>query len=72
MVTFYALMHEVDGEWKLAHRIKASHSVYSSPISHRPLIYDTRKKAEKALTPTRRWNYLPEGTVIVELTGEPK
>lgn len=64
---FWALVYEVDGEVKLAHRIKRVHSVYSSPTNHRPLVFDSLKKAEKALEKTSIGNYLPEGTGIVEL-----
>jgi hypothetical protein len=66
----YALMHQENGEWKIAHRIKNSYSLYSSPISHSPLVFDTLKKARKALEPTGVGNYVPEGTVIFELTGQ--
>ena len=70
MIKLYALMHEVDGQWKLAHRIKRTYSTYSSPTSHRALVFDTYRKAELALRKTSSGNYLPEGTEIIEMTGE--
>ena len=60
-------MRKVDGEWKLAHRIKKTHAIYSSPVTNRPLVFDTYRKAELALKPTSNGNYLPEGTIVVEL-----
>jgi len=69
VIKLYALMHQVDGQWKLAHRIKRTHAIYSSPTTNRPLVFDTRRKAEKALGPTSNGNYLPEGTKIIELEG---
>lgn len=71
-VKLYALMHKENGQWKLAHRIKRSYSVYSSPSSHRPLVYDTIVKAQKALNKTTVGNYMPEGTIVVELVGNIK
>lgn len=69
-IKLYALMHKENGQWKLAHRIKRSHSVYSSPNTHRPLVYDTAVKAQRALNKTTVGNYMPEGTVVVELIGK--
>jgi hypothetical protein len=63
-------MYEENGKWKIAHRIKRSHSIYSSPISGTPLVFDTLKKAQKALQPTLIGNYVPEGTKIFELTDK--
>ena len=68
-IKLYALMHKENGQWKLAHRIKKTHSIYSSPTTNRPLVFDTYRKAEKALEPTSNGNYLPEGTKIIELQG---
>lgn len=70
MIKLYALMHKVEGEWKLAHRIKSSHSIYSSPVAHRALVFDTYRKAELALKKTSSGNYLPEGTEIIELEAK--
>lgn len=73
MIKLYALMYEVDGEWKPAFRIKRTYSVYSTPTNHRMLVYTTRRKAELALNwKNGQRNALPEGTTIVELTGEPE
>ena len=68
-IKLYALMQEVDGQWKLAHRIKKTHSTYSNPVTNRPLVFNTRRKAEKALEPTPNGNYLPEGTKVITLEG---
>ena len=67
----YALVHEVDGEMKLAHRIKRVYSIYSNPITNRPLVFNTYEKAERAMRTTSTGNYLPKGTKIISLIEEP-
>lgn len=70
-ITLYALVHVVDGQ------IKQSYEMYNDWFSgetprYKPLIYDTRKKAERAIEriDNKQGAWLPENTVIMELKGQ--